>query len=216
MGGRRGPGPGHQGVPRRKARRPPWTKPGTRTWGEVLEKVPPETLSRWLVAAARSEAAQSLFRRWADRIGRYPPGQPIGKPADWLPPEAPRNASKAAIGDPLWGWLQTQVPDVVHRINVAGRVEEKVLNFPTAKMEETGQAGDGPGDEVHCSLGIRSWGLCGGCAGGDELALGIRFGVSIWLAPLPRSLSTHGGIVRGRARSPETRLCWSRKFTFTG
>jgi uncharacterized membrane protein YheB (UPF0754 family) len=25
---------------------------------------------------------------------------------------------------------------VVHRINVAGRVEEKVLNFPTEKMEE--------------------------------------------------------------------------------
>ncbi len=25
---------------------------------------------------------------------------------------------------------------MVHRINVAGRVEEKVLNYPTAKMEE--------------------------------------------------------------------------------
>ena len=25
---------------------------------------------------------------------------------------------------------------MVHRINVAGRVEEKVLNYPTAQMEE--------------------------------------------------------------------------------
>ena len=61
--------------------------------------------------------------------------RPIGTPVAWLPPEAPRRIEEA-IGDPLWGWLQTQVPDVVHRINVAGRVEEKVLNYPTAKMEE--------------------------------------------------------------------------------
>lgn len=110
-------------------------KAGTRTWGEVLEKVPPETLSRWLVSAARSEAALNLFRRWADRMTNGLLDRPIGKPADWLPPEAPRRI-EAAIGDPLWGWLQTQVPNVVHRINVAGRVEEKVLNYPTAKMEE--------------------------------------------------------------------------------
>ena len=110
-------------------------KAGTRTWGEVLEKVPPETLSRWLASAARSEAVLSLFRRWADRMTDTLLDRPIGKPANWLPPEAPQR-SEAAIGDPRWGWLQTQVPDVVHRINVADRVEEKVLNFPTAKMEE--------------------------------------------------------------------------------
>ena len=76
-----------------------------------------------------------MFRGWANRIARTLLDRPIGKPADWLPPEAPQRL-EAAIGDPLWGWLQTQVPDVVHRINVAGRVEEKVLNFPTEKMEE--------------------------------------------------------------------------------
>ncbi len=108
---------------------------GTRTWGEVLEKVPPDTLSRWLVSAARSDAALSLFRRWADRMADTLLDRPIGKPANWLPPETAQRI-ESAIGDPLWGWLQTQVPDVVHRINVAGRVEEKVLNYPTAKMEE--------------------------------------------------------------------------------
>ena len=110
-------------------------KAGERTWGDVLEKVPPDTLSRWLVAGARSEAAQTLFRRWADRTADTLLERPIGKPADWLPPEAPQRI-EGAIGDPLWEWLQTQVPDVVHRINVAGRVEDKVLNFPTEKMEE--------------------------------------------------------------------------------
>lgn len=32
--------------------------------------------------------------------------------------------------------MQTQVPAVVERIDVARRVEEKVIHFPTAKMEE--------------------------------------------------------------------------------
>ena len=40
------------------------------------------------------------------------------------------------MGDPIWDWLQTQVPAVVERIDVARRVEEKVLHFPTARMEE--------------------------------------------------------------------------------
>jgi len=110
-------------------------KAGARTWGEILEKVPPETLSRWLVSAARSDAAAGLFRKGAERLGDLLLDRPIGTPADWLPPEAPRRIEQA-IGDPLWGWLQTQVPDVVHRINVAQRVEDKVRSFPTVKMEE--------------------------------------------------------------------------------
>ncbi len=110
-------------------------KAGARTWGEILERVPPETLSRWIASAARSETAQSLFRRWAERLVDILLDRPIGTPADWLPPEAPTRIEEA-VGDPLWSWLQTQVPDVVHRINVAGRVEEKVLNFPTARMED--------------------------------------------------------------------------------
>ena len=110
-------------------------KAGAKTWGEVLDRVPLETLSRWLVSAARSEPAKNLLKRGAERIVDGLLNHPIGTPAEWLPAEAPRRIEEA-IGDPLWSWLQTQVPDVVHRINVAGRVEEKVLNYPTAKMEE--------------------------------------------------------------------------------
>ena len=100
-----------------------------------MERVPPETLSRWLVSAARSETAANLYGSSAERLVDTLLDRPIGRPANWLPPEAPRRIEEA-IGDPLWQWLQTQVPDVVHRINVAGRVEEKVLNYPTPKMEE--------------------------------------------------------------------------------
>jgi uncharacterized membrane protein YheB (UPF0754 family) len=61
--------------------------------------------------------------------------RPIGTPARWLPQNGPRRI-ESALGDPIWEWLQTQVPDVVERLDVARRVEEKVLHFPTQKMEE--------------------------------------------------------------------------------
>ena len=61
--------------------------------------------------------------------------RPIGTPARWLPEGGPRRI-EAALGDPIWEWLQTQVPAVVERLDVARRVEEKVLEFPTPRMEE--------------------------------------------------------------------------------
>ncbi len=108
---------------------------GARTWGDVLGRIPPEKLSAWLVAAGRSEPALNLYRQAAGRLAEVVLERPVGMPARWLPPEAPRRIEEA-LGDPLWAWLQTQVPDVVHRLNVAQRVEQKVLTFPMPKLEE--------------------------------------------------------------------------------
>ncbi len=110
-------------------------KAGARTWGEVLERVPPERVASWLVSAARSEAAGKVYRESAHRLAGTLLDRPIGTPARWLPEGAP-DRIEGALGDPVWEWLQTQVPDVVQRLDVARRVEEKVLEFPTAKMEE--------------------------------------------------------------------------------
>lgn len=110
-------------------------KAGARTWGEVLERVPPERLAGWLVSAARSEAAAKLYREAANRLASGILDRPIGTPSNWLPEGAP-NRLEPAMGDPLWEWLQTQVPDVVERLDVAERVEQKVLDFPTPRMEE--------------------------------------------------------------------------------
>jgi uncharacterized membrane protein YheB (UPF0754 family) len=110
-------------------------KAGDRTWGEVLKRVPPERLAGWLVAAARSEAAGKAYREGTRRLVSSLLDRPIGTPARWLPPGAPERIEEA-LGDPVWAWLQTQVPDVVRRIDVARRVEEKVLDFPTPRMEE--------------------------------------------------------------------------------
>ncbi len=110
-------------------------KAGARTWGEVLERVPPQRVAEWIVAAARSEAAQKAYREGASRLLPALLDRPIGTPANWLPPGTPERLEHA-LGDPVWDWLQTQVPDVVERLDVARRVEQKVLDFPTPKMEE--------------------------------------------------------------------------------
>lgn len=110
-------------------------KAGARTWGEVLERVPTERIAEFLVLAARTDAARSALDKGAQRLVGRVLERPIGTPARWFPADGPRRI-EAALGDPIWEWLQTQVPDVVERIDVARRVEEKVLHFPTARMEE--------------------------------------------------------------------------------
>jgi len=108
---------------------------GAKTWGEVLEKVPPERIARAVAAAARTETATKITESALTRLAVTLLDRPIGVPSRYLPAEAPQRI-EAAIGDPLWSWLQGQVPSVVERIDVSRRVEEKVLHFPTAQMEE--------------------------------------------------------------------------------
>jgi uncharacterized membrane protein YheB (UPF0754 family) len=87
------------------------------------------------VSAARSSAAEALYREMATRLSSSLPDRPIGTPSNWLPEGSVRKM-EAAIGDPVWEWLQSQVPSVIEQIDIAGRVEQKVLEFPPAKMEE--------------------------------------------------------------------------------
>jgi len=110
-------------------------KAGARTWGEVLERVPRERISEALVTAARTDAARKTLESGARRLVAGILDRPIGTPARWFPEDGPARI-EATLGDPIWDWLQTQVPTVIARIDVAHRVEEKILHFPTARMEE--------------------------------------------------------------------------------
>jgi uncharacterized membrane protein YheB (UPF0754 family) len=110
-------------------------KAGARTWGEVLERVPTERIAEVLVTAARTDAARGVVDASALKLATRIMERPIGTPSRWLPENGPQRI-EAALGDPIWEWLQTQVPAVVERIDVARRVEEKVIHFPTQRMEE--------------------------------------------------------------------------------
>ncbi|MGD8729322.1 MAG: DUF445 family protein [Gemmatimonadota bacterium] len=108
---------------------------GDSTWGQVLERVPRERITEALVTAARTDGARRAVDAGARRVASRVLDRPIGTPARWLPDDGPGRI-EVALGDPIWEWLQTQVPAVVERLDVARRVEEKVLEFPTPKMEE--------------------------------------------------------------------------------
>jgi uncharacterized membrane protein YheB (UPF0754 family) len=108
---------------------------GARTWGDILSRVPPERVAGWFVSVARSEGAARLYREVARRAADGLLRNPIGRPSRWLPDDASRRLEER-VGPMLWEWLQGQVPDLVHRLDVARRVEVKVMEFPTARMEE--------------------------------------------------------------------------------
>lgn len=60
--------------------------------------------------------------------------QPLGVPARWLGAGGAARLS-AALRDPLWAWLQAQVPHFLSRLDIQKRVEDKVLGYPTEELE---------------------------------------------------------------------------------
>jgi hypothetical protein len=106
-----------------------------RTWGELLALFPVERLADVLRSALQSEAGRvwvaGAIRGAAERLL----AQPIGRPADWLGPQTLANLTRA-VADTTWTFVQEQVPEVVERIRVPEMVEQKVLSFPTQRLEE--------------------------------------------------------------------------------
>ncbi|HEX7117614.1 MAG TPA: DUF445 family protein [Longimicrobiales bacterium] len=105
------------------------------SWGDLFRHVPPERIADAIVAAARSDRARAVYREAAGRLVARLFERPIGRIADHLPADAAARV-EGAIADPLWDWLQDQVPAVARRIDIAGQVERKILEFPMERVEE--------------------------------------------------------------------------------
>lgn len=106
-----------------------------RTWGQLLSRIPPERIAKVIVGAARSDEAREVYREVAGRGVRLVLERPIGRPSDLLGADAAER-TRSAVGDPLWKWLQDQVPAVARRVDISGKVEQKILEYPMAKVEE--------------------------------------------------------------------------------
>lgn len=106
-----------------------------RTWGDLLGRIPPDRIAAALASIARSEEARGVYRDAGQRTIRALLARPIGRPADLLGEDAVVRI-RSAIQEPLWRWVQEQVPAVARKVDVAGRVERKILEFPMARVEE--------------------------------------------------------------------------------
>ena len=107
----------------------------SRTWGDIFRHIPPHHIADTITAALRSERAAELYHESADHLIDKLLERPLGKFAAYMPADAPARL-EAAISEPLWLWLQEQTPAVAQQIDIARRVEQKILDFPVAKVEE--------------------------------------------------------------------------------
>jgi uncharacterized membrane protein YheB (UPF0754 family) len=105
--------------------------PETRAWA-VARAHDAVALGREMLAG---ETGKERVAEAAHRAVRVLLERPIGRPADLLPADAePR--LRRALTEPLWGWMQRQVPVIVSQLSVQDIVEQKVLGFSVQRMEE--------------------------------------------------------------------------------
>jgi hypothetical protein len=105
--------------------------PETRRW--AVEQ------ARRAIALGRETLAGERGREWVKDAAHAAVlallDRPIGRPADLLPPDAGARL-RHALADPLWMWMQGQVPAIVAQLSVQEMVEQKVLGLPIERVEE--------------------------------------------------------------------------------
>jgi uncharacterized membrane protein YheB (UPF0754 family) len=105
-----------------------------RTWGDLFRHLPPDRIADALLGAARSQRAHAFYRDGAERAIDFLLTRDIGRIADHLPDDAVARVERA-LTPPLWQWVQEQVPGIAQRLDVAARVEQKILDFPMPQVE---------------------------------------------------------------------------------
>ncbi len=109
-------------------------KAESRTWNDIFKHIPPERIADTVTAALRSERAAELYREAGDRLIDQLLERPLGRVAAHLPSDA-ADRIEAAISEPLWQWLQEQIPIVAQQVNIARKVEQKINDFPIQQVE---------------------------------------------------------------------------------
>jgi hypothetical protein len=105
-----------------------------RTWGDLFRHLPPDRVADLLITAARGARARSLYRDAADRIVEFLLHRDIGRIADHVAPDTAERVERM-IAPPLWRWIQEQIPPIAQRLDIAARVERKILDFPMQQVE---------------------------------------------------------------------------------
>jgi uncharacterized membrane protein YheB (UPF0754 family) len=105
-----------------------------RTWGELLRHMPADRVAEAVIAAARSERAAELYQEAMFNGVEWLLHRPVGRLSDKVGVDAAARTERA-LAEPLWRWIQEQVPTVVQKLDIAQRVEDKIMDFPTPQLE---------------------------------------------------------------------------------
>jgi uncharacterized membrane protein YheB (UPF0754 family) len=105
--------------------------PETRAWA-VARSTEAVELARGAIAGERgrerlADVAEAAVRALLER--------PVGRLAEQLAPDA-TDRVRHTLSEPLWSWIQRQVPVIVSQLSVQEMVEQKVLGFSVQRMEE--------------------------------------------------------------------------------
>ncbi len=106
-----------------------------RTWGDVLDAIPAETLARLIADAAAGPRGKQWVEETVRSVANHLLDRPLGRPAGWLGEERSARVRQDLV-EAAWGWVQSQIPMLVGQIQVQEMVEQKVLGFSTQRMEE--------------------------------------------------------------------------------
>ncbi len=106
-----------------------------RTWGEVLDVVPPERAAKVIGDGLSSDRGKRWVAEAVDGLVSNLLARPVGRPADWLGAETTASLNDG-VATAAWGWTKQQVPRIVEQFNVQEMVEQKVLGFSTERMEQ--------------------------------------------------------------------------------
>jgi uncharacterized membrane protein YheB (UPF0754 family) len=106
-----------------------------KTWGDLLAPLDDDTLTGWIVTAARSPRSRELLEDWARTAVARMLDRPIGRPGRWLPPDSARRLG-SAFAPAIWDLVESQLPGLIQRLDVQTMVERKVLAFSFERLEE--------------------------------------------------------------------------------
>jgi hypothetical protein len=93
-----------------------------RTWGDLLQYLPSDRAAQWVTDAAKTPRLRGWVRDGTAAAFDALLDRRIGRPAAVLPA--------------LWKWIEVKVPEIVGQVDVQTIVEQKVLGFSLARIEE--------------------------------------------------------------------------------
>ena len=107
----------------------------TLTAGEVLKRIPPGDAAKWTSAAVASDRVREWIEEGIGAAASALLDKPIGRPAALLP-EGSTDRMAAALSPILWEWIQSQIPDLVGKVDIQAIVEGKVAGFSLERIEQ--------------------------------------------------------------------------------